>query len=243
MSFYDLLILQIIAHLLADFVFQNDLWIRHRNRFEYRSKILYWHVLIVFVLSWLLSFQLWFALASLAISIIHFLVDGAKAKVSRLKIRKTKPFERRIFFIDQFIHLAVIFPAVYAYTAFWNISPYLNWNIESKYLLIILGYLFCLKPANILIKEIFNFYRLKNISHMGYNLLNAGKLIGNIERILTLSLILSGQFSSVGFIIAAKSIIRFKDTEVHKTEYMLIGSLLSFGIAILIGMGIKRFGF
>ncbi len=70
-------------------------------------------------------------------------------------------------------------------------------------------------------------------------MLNAGKLIGNIERILTLTLILFNQYEVVGFIIAAKSILRYKETDTSRTEYVLIGTLLSFGIAILLGIGLK----
>lgn len=55
-----------------------------------------------------------------------------------------------------------------------------------------------------------------------------------VERILVLTLILVGQFSAVGFLIAAKSILRFN--EYRKNEYILVGTLLSFGIAIVLGV-------
>ena len=67
-------------------------------------------------------------------------------------------------------------------------------------------------------------------------LLNAGRIIGSLERIISFILIAFNQFAAVGFIIAAKSILRFKDLDTAKTEYVLIGSLLSFGIAILLGI-------
>jgi hypothetical protein len=44
------------------------------------------------------------------------------------------------------------------------------------------------------------------------------------------------QFDAVGFLIAAKSILRFKDDNTLKTEYVLIGTMLSFGIAIACGL-------
>lgn len=47
---------------------------------------------------------------------------------------------------------------------------------------------------------------------------------------------ISGQFEAIGFIVAAKSILRFKDTDTAKTEYVLAGTFLSFGIAILCGL-------
>ena len=73
------------------------------------------------------------------------------------------------------------------------------------------------------------------------SLLNAGKIIGTLERILSVLLIIFNQFSAVGFIIAAKSLIRFKDTQRADTEYFLIGSLLSFGIAVVLGLLFQLF--
>jgi hypothetical protein len=96
-----------------------------------------------------------------------------------------------------------------------------------------------LKPSNIIIKEVFNVYNISISVEDNEELLNAGKLIGNIERVLTLTLVLLNQYEIVGFIFAAKSILRFKDTDTSRTEYVLIGTLLSFGIAILLGIGLK----
>jgi hypothetical protein len=95
-----------------------------------------------------------------------------------------------------------------------------------------------LKPTNILIREIFNIYSIKLEKQPTEDLLNAGKLIGNIERVLTLTLLLIGQYEAIGFIIAGKSILRYEGKKTSKTEYVLIGTLLSFGIAIIIGVGI-----
>jgi len=64
----------------------------------------------------------------------------------------------------------------------------------------------------------------------------AGRKIGILERVLTLLLVIQNQYLAIGFLIAAKSLLRFKDTERAKTEYVLIGTLLSFGTAIVIGI-------
>ena len=68
------------------------------------------------------------------------------------------------------------------------------------------------------------------------NIKNAGALIGNLERILTIIFVIIGRYEAIGFIIAAKSILRFKDTDTAKTEYVLAGTFLSFGIALLCGL-------
>jgi hypothetical protein len=66
---------------------------------------------------------------------------------------------------------------------------------------------------------------------------NAGQLIGMIERVLVLVFIFVGQWEGVGFLLAAKSVFRFGDLkdarDTKLTEYVLIGSLLSFGMAII----------
>ena len=57
---------------------------------------------------------------------------------------------------------------------------------------------------------------------------------------LVLTFVLLNQFEVVGFLIAAKSILRYKSDETIKTEYVLIGTLLSFGIAIVLGIFINH---
>jgi len=52
------------------------------------------------------------------------------------------------------------------------------------------------------------------------------------------------EWQAIGFLIAAKSVFRFGDLSRAKdrklTEYILIGTLLSFGFAILIGLLYKN---
>lgn len=81
----------------------------------------------------------------------------------------------------------------------------------------------------------------KKIDDPENNLANAGKWIGIAERVIVLIMVLQNQYSAIGLVIAAKSILRFseKDRQEVKTEYLLIGTLLSIGIAILTGLLVK----
>ena len=67
-----------------------------------------------------------------------------------------------------------------------------------------------------------------------------GQYIGWLERSLVMLLVLADQPNSIGFLIAAKSILRFgeiKDASQRKvTEYIIIGTFLSFGWALLISL-------
>jgi len=69
---------------------------------------------------------------------------------------------------------------------------------------------------------------------------DGGKYIGYLERLLIFVFVLSGQFAGVGFLITAKSILRFgelKDSENRKqAEYIIIGTFASFLYAILISL-------
>ncbi len=228
MDSVQLLILQFIAHLLSDFTFQSDKKAKEKNASGFESKFLKWHILIVFGLSWLFSFQLNFIYGAVAIALTHWLVDGVKKHIEKTRL------SNYAFFIDQIIHLFFIVIIVGVFNNYWEINSLFKMPIATKNLLIITGFLICTKPANILIKETFKAFAI-SISEND-DLPNAGKLIGIIERFLVLTFILLNQFEAVGFLIAAKSILRYRNNDTLKTEYVLIGTMLSFGIAI--GLGI-----
>ena len=61
----------------------------------------------------------------------------------------------------------------------------------------------------------------------------AGAWIGVLERSLVFFFVLMGQFGAIGFVIAAKSILRFQYArQAHQSELVIIGTLASFGWAI-----------
>ena len=67
-----------------------------------------------------------------------------------------------------------------------------------------------------------------------------GRAVGSLERALALTMVLLGDYAAVGWIIAAKSLARFKQLEDREfAEYFLVGTLASFLLAVLVGMGIR----
>jgi hypothetical protein len=67
----------------------------------------------------------------------------------------------------------------------------------------------------------------------------AGRYIGWLERAITFLLILVGQPATIGFLFAAKSILRFGEvrdaSQRELAEYVIIGTFMSFGWALLTG--------
>jgi hypothetical protein len=62
-----------------------------------------------------------------------------------------------------------------------------------------------------------------------------GRIIGILERSIVFVLVVRGNMSAVGLILAAKAIARFKDLDKRDfAEYVLIGTLLSISLAIAV---------
>lgn len=226
MNFTNLLLLQLIAHTLSDFYFQTDKSVAEKLSNGAKSKSLYKHIAITFALSWLLSFSPDFVFNALIIAVTHYFIDLLKPRIQKLK-----SIGNYAFFIDQALHILIIF--IVTNIQFSRYSPPLV-RIDGQLLHIALIYLIALKPTNIMIKEVFRTYDIE--TPQTEDLPNAGKLIGNLERILIITLSLAGRLEAVGFLIAAKSILRYKDTDNLKTEYVLIGTLLSFGSATILSL-------
>jgi len=64
---------------------------------------------------------------------------------------------------------------------------------------------------------------------------DGGKQIGRLERALIFAFILVGEPTGIGFLVAAKSILRFEEAKQQPVaEYVIIGTLWSFGLAIVL---------
>lgn len=222
-----LLLSLLLAHVIADFYLQNDRYCSQKEERKLKSWFLYVHSLLVGVVSWAFVPVCNFGLYALVIALSHLAIDIVKVY---------SPKGLWSFTLDQFVHLTVLVAVSFSFNTTMELPVQLadcaaNFSIPLSLLAILL----CIKPANILIKLILKKYQIGEAQSCE-NIKNAGALIGNLERILTIVFVIIGQYEAIGFIIAAKSILRFKDTDTAKTEYVLAGTFLSFGIALLCGL-------
>ncbi|KFF12054.1 hypothetical protein IW15_10755 [Chryseobacterium soli] len=225
----------ILAHLLGDFVLQPDSWVADKENRRLKSKYLYFHVLIHTVLSFIFLWdvQLWWVAVLVGVS--HFMIDACK-----LVFQKTKN-KKRWFLIDQLLHILVIAGVSFYFQEF-NFEFLENQN----FLKILMAALFLTTPASIFIKILLSSWTPvpeTNNTIQTESLASAGKYIGILERLLVFTFIMVNHWEGVGFMVAAKSVFRFSDLAQAKqrklTEYVLIGTLLSFGMAVLIGILIQ----
>ncbi|WP_296618259.1 DUF3307 domain-containing protein [Marivirga sp.] len=221
----------LIAHVLGDFVLQPDHWIKDKQFKKVKSKFLYLHIAIhAVLLLLLLQFNDRFLLAFLIIPISHYIIDI-------IKIYLDKSINSRLLFsLDQLAHLAVTLGLTWFY---YPKQLSFGFQFSNDVWLFFLTILLLSYGVAVLIKVIMSKWDLPEDSDND-SLAKAGKYIGMLERLFVFSFVVMVEWQAIGFLIAAKSVFRFGDLSRAKdrklTEYILIGTLLSFGFAILIGL-------
>ena len=219
-----------LAHLIGDFLLQPTKWVIHKEANKIKSKYIYAHTLVHFAVSLLLLWDLEYWPIVLIISLSHFVIDVVKLYVTPYFKNKSIPF-----FMDQALHVLVLYGcAFYGDLCSHTIELYqtIDWAL-------ITAIVFVSFPAAIIMAKL-----LENMSNQipidHKSLPNAGKYIGILERLFVLLFIILGRWEAIGLLITAKSVFRFNDLKESNnrklTEYILIGTLVSFGLAIITGI-------
>lgn len=223
-----ILVKLILAHLVGDFILQPKSWVKNKERQKAKSLTLYFHFLIhgALVLLVLWDFNYW--LLALSITASHSIIDIIKIYAQK-ESHKTK-----WFLIDQVLHIASII-------ALWMLFfkpelDFTSWYQDMNIWIYITAILFITIVSGIIIRELMSSWSNSIEEGNDESLSNAGKYIGILERLFVFIFIITGHWEGIGFLLAAKSVFRFGDLKESKdrklTEYILIGTLLSFGIAL-----------
>jgi protein-S-isoprenylcysteine O-methyltransferase Ste14 len=218
----------LLAHLLGDFIWQPNSWVADKEAKKHKSIYLYLHILLHGVLAAILAGEIRFIPYAILIAVTHGIVDLVK-----LNFQKTKT-KRTWFIVDQIVHILILAGIVLLYK---NEPLNFLW-FDNQLWILITGILLITKPTSIFIKTIISIWNPESQnSHNDNSLATAGNYIGILERLFVFCFILTGHFEAIGFLLAAKSIFRFGDLKEAKdrklTEYVLIGTLISFGTAII----------
>lgn len=227
----------ILAHLIADFLLQPNSWVKDKNEKGIRSFKLLLHILVVTGVSTILTIDFFVWQIPVSIFVLHYLIDLLK-----IYFRTPKANDLLWFIADQFLHIiSIIGVAMLIGGAANQWIEGLGELLSSKEVLVFaLAYCFIIWPSMIIINLATQGWQTQINDEMGPSLQNAGKWIGILERILVLTFVLAAQFQAIGFLIAAKSILRISVKTENSarilSEYVLIGTFISFTIAILVGL-------
>jgi hypothetical protein len=223
----------IIAHLLSDFILQTDKMVKNK---KWVSREMFSHIGIVYLTTALFSFLWW---QSILITIIHYLIDGTK-----ISLKKTEYFQKRetqLFIIDQLGHLLTILLVwMWIYPKENNFFHLLNDSLNHyNTLVLIIGYISISYPLGHLIGIATS--KIGAINDLDEKTDKNGLNIGIFERIIILTFVLLTQYEAIGFLITGKSILRFgANNENKKSEYVLLGTMMSYAITIVFGLLIKE---
>ncbi|MBD1432442.1 DUF3307 domain-containing protein [Sphingobacterium sp. DN00404] len=227
----------LLAHFIGDFVLQPKSWVQKR-----KDHILYLLIHIAMHTMLLVLFFIpelsdqWQII--LFISCVHLLIDSAK-------IYFEKKFPRRTFLLfiaDQTLHILSLVAVVW-----YTYGLPVNWEtlFSAKSLLYVLAFVLTVFVSPIMLRVFFSKWTSEAdvVNKPKNSLVDAGMLIGIMERLLIVLFIQVGFLSGIGFLLGAKSIFRFGDLTNAKdtkfTEYILVGTLASFVIGIAIGYGLR----
>lgn len=241
----------LLAHLLADFLLQSSAMIAGKRQLRVRWHLAHAAVHALLAYGLLGIWDLW--RAPLAIAASHWLIDMCKEAVQRIwgtsapgGPPRTR-FKLVVFFLDQIGHGVVL-----ALVSLFLVTPshtHLGYALGGN-----LWLLACLYGSGLvaaiwmggvvigILSEplLWQIARQPNADSLeGFP--NSGQIIGWLERFLIFILIVQQQYIAVGFLVTAKSILRFgeiRDSHTRmETEYVLIGTMLSFawgiGVALL----------
>jgi hypothetical protein len=239
-SLFELWLAWLAAHLLGDFVLQTDWMVAHKRR----SAVLAGHAAVFGILSFALAgrFTVPGAEAAALIMVTHGIIDWIKLRSASKSAAG--------FVLDQLAHLAVIAALPFAFALHHIGSAWLSrfGPVWLAGLILLCGLILCVHVAGHLIGFAVQPYLDEILTAGGSGLdsptrglTRAGRTIGRWERALIFLFVLVGQPGGIGFLITAKSIFRFgelKDpSNRREAEYITIGTLMSFGVAIALAYG------
>lgn len=223
----------ILAHLIGDFLLQPTSWVKDKEKKKHLSIYMYINTFLYFILAWILIGKIEFGWYALALALSHGFIDFLKLYFENDKSKV------KLFLFSQLIFLLLIAITTITYMNLCFDDSFFNF----KFWIIITSIILLSNPTSKIIFSILNIWFTNNENYKNNSLSKAGHYIGILERLLILLFILTNHFEAVGFLLATKSIFRFGEfkDEIYRelTEYYFIGTLLSFGIALLIGLLVR----
>lgn len=227
----------LLAHIIGDFVLQTKSMVtKRKNEITY----LLLHVIIhaaLLTLFFVNELQQWWQPIVFILS-THLAIDSLK-----VWWEKKWPYKMFTAFVaDQALHLLMIGLVITHYSPTRITKVPLITEANLIYSIAILLIVFV---TPVFMRIFFSKWDKENAfsNKKSDTLMDAGLVIGILERAIIVLFIQVNFLAGIGFLIGAKSIFRFGDLTNAKntkfTEYILIGTFLSFTLALVIGFGLK----
>ena len=241
----------LIAHMLADFTLQTNKMAQRKKK---ELKILLLHSAVYTVLMAIACFfsmdvesacgmVIWFGATHLCIDYVR--IEQSNDNRDSLK-------ELKLFVGDQVLHIGAILFACWLLQNQWESGCLVEIAEKSglvrflqnilwegctlhqllRYILLLVT---IMDPASIWVKQISYVTSNKMIDETEHGINHAGSLIGKLERLIIALLVMNEAYGSIGFVLTAKSLARYKKLEEQEfAESYLVGTLSSTAIAMVL---------
>ena len=215
----------LFAHILADFVLQTDTMVARKRE----PLMLLAHAVIVLITAQVALGRV-DAWEPLALAVAHIVIDIVKVYALPDKLSS--------FFADQAAHLITIFAAALYAPSLFAGGVWANISALPALMAIAGGFILATFGGAHVLRLLVKRWENEDVE-LPSGLPGGGELIGLLERGIIFMLVLTGNPAGVGFLIAAKSVLRFDTTREDQDvgEYVIIGTLASFGWALAVSWG------
>lgn len=222
---FEVWVLLLAAHAFGDFLLQPDVIARNKKKISWFSLHLAIHGAMTYLV--LQQWDWWLIIPT--VILVHGIIDFIKIRL---------PVSPSAFAADQAAHLLSLLGVAWLanhYGLGMNHSAYV---LPPEWIILGAGFCACVWGVGYFIASIASQLYAQNPDlkeAIGQGLANGGASIGKLERTLIFILIVIGQPAGIGFLVATKSILRFEEAKKQSAaEYILIGTLWSFTLAIAI---------
>ncbi|ATG46367.1 hypothetical protein CEW89_01555 [Celeribacter ethanolicus] len=212
-----------LAHVLADYVFQTRWMVEEKSRPE----TLFLHALIVLLTAMATTGQVASPMIY-ALALIHIVIDTVKTRFF------SDTFIPHI--TDQALHLVTLTLIALIAPDLFPQGPYAALAWLPKAMLFTAGAIYATRAGGFAVGKLMERFGPNPI---GDSLDKGGFWIGLLERGLIFLLLIGQMAGGIGFLVAAKSVLRFEAAqEGKKAEWVIIGTLASFGWAIAVTLAV-----
>lgn len=238
-----LLVRLLLAHILADFYLQRDKWVCDRKNNPLGRGLLI-HSGIQALGTYVLAAR-WAHIWILPLVFVsHLAIDMAKDHAERTPCSGNRERGWKLFLIDQTLHILVLAFVWVTLSPTVTFAGTITGLFSLRTFIILTGYLLVTRPVGFLVGKTTERWRRDLNGSADNGLARAGTWIGILERGFIVTFVLLSHWEAIGFLVAAKSVFRFgelREGNARKmTEYMLIGTMLSFLMAILVGVVLMK---
>ncbi len=218
----NLILAMLLGHALGDFYFQTNDMVSKKKESIVKHVLIY--TIIIVLIYWFMTKSKNVVVLGIIVLISHFTIDNLNVYVSK-KMDNHQQVKLLTFLLDQVLHISIliIYIAMFDYLTVSevHVNDFLLFAVIISYLIM---------PSSILIDKVLCMVN-KDKSVKKFEI-DEGTVIGILERMLILAMGVSGSINGIGFLIAAKTMVRYgqfddKEKDTNFRSKYLIGTLLS----------------